>query len=538
MTTFIPTLGTAVDRIDGPKKVSGAATYAAEYGVDGMTCAFPIQSTIAKGRVVAVDANAARALPGVVAVLWHENAPRLAAGIAADLAVLQSAEVAYHGQFVAVVVAETFEVARHAAGLVSVRYETQRHDVELHADRADLHKPAHVNAGFETDSESGDVDAALAAAAYTLDHSYSTPHYHNNPLEPHATIAVWSDDGESVSLYDANQGAQRIQGAVAEAFDLPAARVRVISPYVGGGFGSKAFPHPHVMLAVMAARVTGRPVKLALTRQQMFAVVGYRTPTIQRLRLGADHDGRLTAIVHDVVEQTATFTDFAEQTAVATRMMYAAPHRRTSHRLARLDLPLPTIMRAPGECPGMFALESAIDEMAIACGLDPIEFRRRNEPAVDPTSGRPFSSRGLVACLEEGARRFGWAQRDPRPRTRQNGRWLIGSGVAASTYPARQRTSSARIRVDGTGQYHVSICASDIGTGAWTVLTQIAADTLEAPIERVTLEIGDSVLPTAPIAGGSMGTTSWGTAIVQAARRLRQCLREEHGGKIPPRGST
>jgi xanthine dehydrogenase YagR molybdenum-binding subunit len=290
------------------------------------------------------------------------------------------------------------------------------------------------------------------------------------------------------------------------------------------------------MLAVLAARATGRPVKVALTRQQMFALTGYRTPTIQRVRLGAERDGRLTAIAHDVVEQTGTIHEFAEQTAAATRMMYAAPDRRTTHRLARLDMPVPMFMRAPGECPGMFALESAIDELASACGLDPIELRVRNEPAVDPETGHPFSSRGLVACLREGAQRFGWQPRDPTPRARRAGRWLLGTGVAASTYPHYQFPATALAQVDRAGNYRVRIDAVDIGTGAWTALTQIAADALEAPVERVQLAIGDSALPPAGLAGGSAGTVSWGWAIVEAARKLRVRLRDEFGGVVPPDG--
>jgi len=534
MNRAIRAIGAPLDRIDGPKKVTGTATYSFEYPVEGVTYAFPVQSTIAKGRIVSIDTSAARALPGIVTVLSHENAPRLAALNNAELAVFQSDAIAYPGQFVAVVVAETLEIARHAAGLVIVRYEEQPHDVELRTDRGDLYKPEKVNPSYETDTESGDIKAALAHASISLDHTYTTPAYHNNPLEPHATVATWSDDG--VTLYDTNQGAHRILDDVAQAFRLQPERVRIISPYVGGAFGSKAFTHPHVILTVMAAQVAGRPVKFTLTRQQMFAVVGYRTPTIQRIRLGAGNTGQLTAIAHDVVEQTSTIHEFAEQTAVATRMMYAAPNRRTTHRLARLDIPPPTIMRAPGECPGMFALESAMDEMAMACGLDPIEFRMRNEPEIDPETGHPFSSRGLVACLREGAQRFGWQQRDPRPGMRAEGRWLIGTGVAASTYPARRRPSTALVRVNNQGHYSVLIDASDIGTGAWTVLTQIAADALEVPLERVHLEIGDSRLPRAQIAGGSMGTTSWGSAIIEAVRRLLSRLRDEYDGVIPAEG--
>lgn len=534
MDPTLQALGAPLDRIDGPKKVTGAATYTSEYQIEGMVYAFPVQSTIASGQIVSIDTGAALALPGVITVVSHENAPRLASLDDAELAILQSNAVAYHGQFVAAVVAETLEIARQAARLIVIHYEEQAHDVELRQDRQDLYKPAKVMGGYEADTARGDVEGALSRAAVSIDHTYTTPTHHHNPLEPHATIAICGAEG--VTLYDANQGAHRIRDEVAQVFGLPPERVRVISPYVGGAFGSKAFTHSHVMLTVMAAMVSGRPVKVALTRQQMFAVVGYRTPTIQHLRLGADSEGRITAIAHEVLEQTAAIKEFAEQTAVATRMMYAAPNCRTSHRLARLDMPVPTIMRAPGECPGMFALESAMDELAIAGGLDPVELRMRNEPEVDPESGRPFSSRGLVACLREGARRFGWQPRDPQPRLRRDGLWLIGSGVASSTYPARRSASTASVHVDPEGHYRVLLDASDIGTGAWTVLTQIAADALEAPVERVHLELGDSALPRARIAGGSMGTTSWGAAIMEAAQQLRRRVHEEYNGHIPAEG--
>ena len=511
--------GAPLPRIDGVQKVTGAAKYAYEYPVEGVTYVFPVQSTIAKGRIVSIDASA----------------PRLAPLDDAELAVFQSDAVAYHGQFVAAVVAETPEIARQAASLVAVRYQEQPHDVELRADRADLYKPQSIALGYyQTDTFDGDVEAALTSATVSLDQVYTTPPYHNNPLEPHATTAIWSDEG--VTLYDSNQGSHSIRDAVATAFRLPPERVRVIARYVGGGFGSKAFPHPHVILTVMAAQATKRPVKFALTRQQMFALAGYRPPTIQRMRLGADRNGRLTTIAHDVVEQTATIHEFAEPAAVPTRVMYAAPNRRTTQRLARLDLPVPSWMRAPGECPGMFALESAMDELAVACGLDPTELRIRNEPAVDPETGRPFSSRGLVACLREGAQRFGWASRDPRPRARRDGSWLIGTGVAASTFPASQRPATALVQVDRAGNYHVRIDATDIGTGAWTALTQIAADALEVRPERVQLEIGDSAQPKAGVAGGSAGTASWGWAIFNAASALRARLHEEYGGSVPAEG--
>ena len=542
MQSTIHATGAPLNRIDGVQKVTGAAKYAYEYPVEGVTYVFPVQSTIAKGRVVSIDASAARALPGVIAMLSHENAPRIAPLDDQDLAVFQSDAVAYRGQFVAAVVAETLETARQAASMVAARYEDQPHDVELRADRSDLYKPEYVPQKaapfYAADSAQGDVEAALAAAPVSLDHTYTTPTEHHNPLEPHTTLAIWSDDGngESVTVYDTCQGVDIRLNDIATAFGLSPERVRVIAPYVGGGFGSRGFTHPYAILAVMAARVAGRPAKLAQTRQQMFGPVGYRSPTIQRVRLGAGGDGQLTAIAHEVVAQTNALYEMTEPAAVATRTMYAAPNRRTTHRLARLDLPANSWMRAPGESPGMFALESAMDELAVACGLDPIELRVRNEPAVDPETGRPFSSRGLVACLREGAARFGWAKRDLQPRQRRAGRWLVGTGVAASTYPAVQLPASAHVAVDAAGRYRVRIAAEDVGQGAWTVLTQIAADALEVPVEQVQLDIGDSALPQAFPAWGSTGTASWGWAIVDGAQKLRTRLRDEFGGVVPAAG--
>jgi xanthine dehydrogenase YagR molybdenum-binding subunit len=529
-------IGVPLDRLDGPSKVRGAATYAFEWPLDNPAYLYPLQATIAAGRIVGVDAGDAAAVPGVLAVLTHDNAPGLASTEDAELAILQSDQVAFRGQPVGGVVAETLEVARHAASLVRLDYQERAHDVELRPDRGDLYAPELVNAGFETDTAQGDVDAALASAAVTLDATYTTPMEHNNPMEPHATIAIWADDG--LTLYVGSQGVHVLRAEVAAVFGLDPQQVRVISPHVGGGFGSKYRAHADVILAALAAQlVAGRPVKLVLTRQQMFSLVGYRTPTIQHVRLGADGGGRLTAISHDVVEQTSRIKEFAEQTGVCTRLMYAAPNRRTTHRLAALDVPVPEIMRAPGECPGMFALESAMDELAIACGLDPIELRIRNEPDVDPESGLPFSSRNLVACLHEGARRFGWEPRDPTPRARRDRGWLVGTGVAASTYPVwRLPGNAATIRVGPDGRYSVLIGAADIGTGTWTTLTQIAADALEVPIDDVELQIGDTALPMASGAGGSSGITCWGSAIVEAARQLRARLAAEHGGTVPAEG--
>jgi xanthine dehydrogenase YagR molybdenum-binding subunit len=507
-----------LSRVEGREKVTGAARYAYEYSAENLAYAAVVQSSIAKGEIRSISAEAALALDGVLAVLSHENAPKLHSE--GELAVLQSRRVAYRGQIVAAVVAETLEAARHAQRLVEMQYGQQPHDVELSADHPRLYKPDKVNPNQETDTEEGDFDSAFAQAEVSVDVTYETPWFHNNAMEPHATLAVWDADG-GLTLYDSTQGATPTQQTVAKAFGLDQSQVRVISPHVGGGFGSKGTPRPLVILAAMAAKVVGRPVKVAATRQEMFAFTGYRTPTIQRMRLGAAADGCLVAVGHDVVEQTSTIEEFAEQTATVTRMIYRADARRTTHRLAALDVPTPSWMRAPGECPGMYALEAAMDELAVACGIDPTELRVRNEPDIDPDTGHPFSSRNLVACLREGARLFGWEDRDPAARARRDGNWLIGTGVAASTYPARRRPSQALARRTGDG-YEVRVAAADIGTGARTALTQIAAETLGVSAGEVRVEVGDSAFPDAPVAGGSAGTASWGSAVVKACSQLRE----------------
>jgi xanthine dehydrogenase YagR molybdenum-binding subunit len=523
-------LGVAMTRVEGREKVTGEARYTVEHDVEGVTFAVVVPATVAKGRIRAIDAAAAVAVPGVLAVLSYENAPRVASADDAELAVLQEADVAYRGQIVAAVVADSLEVAREAAELVRIDYDAEPHDVELRPDHPKLYKPDKVNPSYESDTEEGDVDAALANAPVAIDATYTTPAQHNNPMEPHATLAFWRDG--DLTLYESTQGAPLARNAIAKVLGLAPECVRVISEHVGGGFGSKGAPKPQAIVAALAAQHVRRPVKLAVTRQQMFVFTGYRTPTNQRVRLGADEDGTLTAISHEVVEQSSTLREFAEQTALPSRMMYAAPNRRTRHRLVRLDVPTPSWMRAPGETPGMYALECAMDELALACGIDPIDLRVRNEPPVDPESGVEWSSRNLVACLREGAERFGWAARDRAPGVRRDGHWLVGSGVASSTYPARRRPSSAIARAEPNGTFVVRIGAADIGTGARTVLTQIAADALDVAPERVRVELGDSALPFAMLAGGSMGTTSWGSAIVKAC----EALRAELDGDLPADG--
>jgi xanthine dehydrogenase YagR molybdenum-binding subunit len=506
-------LGTPVSRVEGADKTHGQAKYAYEHEVDNVAYGTLLCSTIVKGRIRSIDASEALAQDGIVAVLTSENAPKLPKA-EGELAVLQSPQVAYRNQIVGCVIGESYEAVRHAERLVRFEYDEEEHDVELRADHPTLYKPDKVNPSFPTDTEEGDVERGLKDAAHTIDETYTTPAEHNNAMEPHATLAFW--EGQKLTLYDSNQGAYAYSETIAQAFDLPREQVHVIAHHVGGGFGSKGTPRPHVIVTALAAQHVGRPVKLAVTRQQMFSLTGYRTPTIQRLQLGCDADGHLTAIAHDVVEQTSTVDEFAEQTAVVTRMLYASPNRRTTHRLAKLDVPTPSWMRAPGECPGMFALESAMDELARTAGIDPIELRVANDPEIDPESGNRFSTRNLVACLREGADRFGWS-----PGSQRVGRTLRGMGVASSTYPARRRPSQARAKRNGDGTFTVQVGATDIGTGARTVMAQIAAEVLEVPLDRVHIEVGDSDFGNAPVAGGSAGTSSWGSAVVKACRSLR-----------------
>ncbi len=518
-------VGQSVPRIDGQAKVIGMAKYAFEQAVHHPAYLHPVQSTVARGRVAAIDTSEAEALDGVLLVLTHLNAPQLADTSDGEYSVLQSAGVAFRGQLIGAVVAETAEIARYGADLVKVTYDQHEHDTELREDHPDLYEPGKVNPAYPTDTDEGGVEKALAEAAVVVDQRYTTPMEHNNPMEPHACIAVW-DEGPRLTLYDSTQGAHGVKATLTKVFGLQPSAVRVISPYVGGGFGSKGMPHAHNVLAVLAAQsLPGRPVKLALTRQQMFALVGYRTPTLQRVRLGADADGRIEAVWHEAVEQTSRIKEFAEQTTVGTRSMYAGASRRTTHRLVPLDVAVPSWMRAPGEAPGMFGLESAMDELAEAVGIDPVELRVRNDPERDPETGLPWSSRHLVECLREGAARFGWDGRG-LPGSRREGDWLVGTGVASSTYPAYLMPgNTASVGYGGHGHYAVRIGAADIGTGAWTALTQVAADALQLPFDCVHLEIGDTDLPRATVEGGSAGLGSHGAAIIAAARAFR----EEHG---------
>ncbi|SFY49409.1 xanthine dehydrogenase family protein molybdopterin-binding subunit [Streptomyces sp. F-1] len=526
-------LGAPAERLEGRQKVTGAARYAAEHPLSGRAHAWPVPAAVARGRVTAVDTSAARAEPGVLAVLTPGDAPRLAEPEDATLAVLQDPNVPHRGWCVALVVAETLETARAAARLVRVDYDAEPADLTLTMDHPESYEPEEANAGQPGRVEHGDPEGAFAAAGTGVDVVYRVPPLHNHPMEPHTTTARWDDD--RLTVYTSTQGGTTARSVLAQLFELPEDRVTVVSEHVGGGFGSKGTPRPDLVLAAMAALRTARPVTLAYPRRYLPTVVGHRAPTLHRLRLAADPDGRLTALLHEVTTHTSRVREFVEQAAVPARVMYATPNLLTVHRAVALDVPSPSWMRAPGESPGMYALESAMDELAGALDMDPVQLRIRNEPEHEPGTGRPFSSRHLVQCLREGARRFGWDERDPRPRARREGPWLLGTGVAAATYPASAGPATATARALPDGTFTVRTNATDIGTGARTVLAQVAADALGTALERVRVEIGHSDLPPAPLAGGSMGTASWGWAVHDACADLAARL-AAHTGSLPAEG--
>ncbi|MFJ2833222.1 xanthine dehydrogenase family protein molybdopterin-binding subunit [Streptomyces sp. NPDC087263] len=527
-------VGTAHTRLEGRAKVTGAARYAGEIPYAELAHGWLVLSTAARGRIRSVEDAPVLGMPGVLAVLHHGNAPRLHANYTNAfgqpdpvLQLFQHDRVPFVGWPVALVVAETSEQAREAAEALLVRYDEEPHDVAFSAGRPGTYTPE------DSETAKGDLESELAASEVVVDAEYTTPEEHHSPLEPHAAMARW--DNGRLEVVDSNQGSAFVADELAKLFSLDRDSVRVRSEHVGGGFGAKA-TRPHSILAVMAATVLHRPVRVVLTRRQMFSLVGYRSPTAQRVRLGADADGRLRAFDHQAHSLTSTVHEFVENSANFGHAMYDADAHHTVNRVVRLDVPTPSWMRAPGEAPGSFAVESALDELAEKCGIDPIALRVRNEPDVGPVSGLPFASRNVLACYQEGARRFGWADRDPRPGIRREGRWLLGTGMAASAFPTLSAPSTAAVTAEVDGTFTVRITASDIGTGARTALTQISADALEVEPGRVRVRIADSDFGQAMIAGGSMGTRSWAWAINAAAGELREQL--ALGGGIPPQGIT
>ncbi len=527
-------IGRPADRVDGRLKVTGAAPYAYEVRAgDVPAYGFIVEATIDRGRIVAIDTASAGRASGVLQVLTHHNAPAQAAftragddRFARPFPCLADAQVRQYGDPVAFVVAETFEQARAAAQLVRVDYESEPgdHVLEDHLGRA--FKPESAD-GSEPDSSVGDFQAAFDGAEVRLDHTYRTPFHIHAQMEPHASLAWW--EGDRVVIHCSTQFVESARQRVASTLMIPEANVRIVSRYIGGGFGGKLPVYSDVILGALAARALGRPVKTALTRPQIFHLTTHRSNTVQRVRLGADRKGVLHAIAHELWSHGTPRYEFCEPAAVATRTLYAGVHRMTRHRSVALDLPPADSCRGPGEAVGLLALESAMDELAHRLDLDPIELRRRNEPLQDPEKQVPFSSRQLLACMEEGARHFGWERRNARPGQVRDGRWLVGIGMSAASRGNLLSESHCRVVLRSDGTLLVRTSMTDIGTGTYTVLGQIAAEMLGLPLERIRVELGDSDFPPSSGSGGSFGAASAGSALYVACEKLRALLAEAAG---------
>ncbi|MBZ9707713.1 xanthine dehydrogenase family protein molybdopterin-binding subunit [Mesorhizobium sp. ESP7-2] len=513
-------IGQPLTRRDGFLKVTGTARYAADNHPPGMLYAVLAVSNIARGRVVSLDIEAAKAHPGVVEVMTPLNRPALAVDPDAKdhpfmfrLDLLQNDAVRYANQSIAVVIAETLEAATEGAALLSPRYEAEPARVGL--DGAKSFVPRGVGVGNPAVQRKGDVEAGLESARTRIEATYETPAQYHNAMEPHAIVAAW--DGDRLSIDTPSQGLAMAQGRIAGLFGIAPQNVHIRSPFLGGGFGSKGMISGPQVLGILAAKLVGRPVKLVLRREQMYGPVGHRAPTRQTLRMGMDGEGRLTAISHHARTTSSTFDDFFEPAADASHTLYASPAIATSHDAVRLDTGTPLFMRAPGEATGSIALESAIDEAAYACGMDPLEFRLRNYAEVEPMTGKPFSSKALRECYEQAAEAFGWASRPLQPRRmRDADGFLTGWGMGTATFPALMFQAEARavLRADGSGLMETG--AQDMGQGAWTAFAQIAADGLGLDIDQVDFRAGSSDLPNAGIAGGSGHTATAGMAIHNA----------------------
>jgi xanthine dehydrogenase YagR molybdenum-binding subunit len=529
--TQVGLIGRPLDRVDGALKVTGRATYAFEYAAQGAaTYGFIVSASIAKGRVSAIDAREARLAPGVLLVLTKDNAPSQTAWGPVDLPdrfaraepALNTDEVLYFGFPVAFVVAETFEQASAAAAMVRVQYDPLPGDYDLHAAAPFAENPGRVNGGMPADSAIGDFGSAFDNAPARIDVNYTTPYQNQAPMEPHATMASW--EGDRLTLHTSAQLTTSPREGVARTLQIPAENVRIITRYIGGGFGNKLPYYIDATLAAIAARMIGRPVKVAMTRPQLFHTTTHRTASEQRVRLGADSDGRLIAFGQDALVHCARFDMYTEPVCGAARMLYAAPNRLTRHRRAKLDLPRSDSMRAPGEAIGLLALECAMDELAEALSLDPIELRLRNDTEIDPERDRPFSSRHLADALREGAARFGWDKRVAKPASVRDGRWFVGLGVASAIRGDTLQSAAARARIERGGRLTVELAMTDIGTGSYTILTQIAAETMDLPIDRVTVRLGDTRFPPTAGSGGSFGSGTSGAAVLAACRKLKAGL--------------
>ena len=530
MTTNV--IGKPLPRVDGRAKVTGAARYAADFNQPGQAYAVVAGATVGLGRVTGIDTGQVEKMPGVIAVITHQNAPRLPyaphkgpidPATGERLHVLQDDLVRFYGQPVAIVVGDTLDQAERAAAALRISYTAERPIIDPADAKA---RPVVPEAGKQPDARlpadtaRGNADSALADAPVRVDEIYEIARENHNPMEPHATVAAWN--GNRLTLWSKSQFVVNEQAEIAAIFGLPPENVQVICPFIGGAFGTSLRTWPHVTLAAMAARQAGRPVKLALTRKQMFFTTGHRPRTLQRMALGATADGKLTSIVHEGTGETSRYEEFMEALTSVTNFLYSTPNVRTRYRLLPLDIGTPNHMRGPGEASGVFALECALDELSYKLGIDSIDLRRRNEPAIDEGGNKPFSSRSLMKCHDLAAERFGWSRRLPEPRSMRDGRLLIGMGVASASYPAFHAPASARARLLADGTAEVEVAASDMGPGTYTSMTQVVAETLGLPIERVRFSLGRSDYPPAPSHGGSWTMASVGSAVRAACLAVQE----------------
>ncbi|MHA5052617.1 xanthine dehydrogenase family protein molybdopterin-binding subunit [Streptomyces sp. SD15] len=513
-------VGAGLDRVDAPLKVTGSAQYPNDFSFSGMVHAALVGSTIAAGRIRRIDVSQAQAAAGVLRVITHLNAPKLERGPMTLLggsppAPLQDDRILHYGQHIAIVVAESAEQARHAARLVHVEYEPAKAVLDVDDPRAEI-----LDNPWGLDTEHGDVGAGFAQADVVIEGTYTTPDNTNNPLGLMATIASWH--GDSLTVHDSTQWPHNVRTTLATVFKIPESGIRVLAPFVGGGFGAGLRVWSHVVLTVLAAREVNRSVKLVLTRPEMFTSVGHRPNSVQQIKIGATRDGGLVAIEHHGMSSVAMEDDDYEPVSHGSAVSYACPNVLTRDRQARLNIPCPGSMRAPAEGQGNFALESAIDEVAYALGMDPLEIRLRNYAEEHPILGRPWSSKALRECYVQGAERFGWSRRRQEPGSMRDGRWLVGYGLAGVSYPFYQVPCQARASVRRDGSAYVRSAATDIGTGTYTVMTQLAAELLGLDVTRVRFDLGDSDMPYSPQAGGSGLTGALGNAVHAACGRLVQ----------------